>query len=694
MDGLNEDTQEVGTEEDTSPAGFDPAECVLADYQESKDYLADWHEKMQEEVEMVLDLQQYDTDLGHEKNSNFSQAKDMSLLSTCRRKWSQIGAAPIYINAFAQDNLSDPDAAERVRWALEREVYSSRKMFRRHRKRAIIGAVVGRQWFLTFGWNPKLEEITYGTLPSTDVFTCPGYQDVHDPECPYLILRFRVPVAAIRERARFYGRLDEDEIAAICPDSGSDASAKPTGPLPGMIRLDRSNPEGAPATPRQGTAVLLVAMYRDDPECAELEETLGEDSLPADKQFMRCWNCGHETSDVPRGTDGSLPEVGPQCPECLKKAGESVDSLMVPPMERVDTMEQYRTMDRFPNGRWIEVLEESQTCIYDGDWPYKKPDGTTLRSFPVGQYRIYDDPRNDIPHSDVSWQFNQQLLATFMLQWGIDQMRTSGRVIMFPKGALTDSRGRPYTPNNRLDNIAWVRDPMLLNAIKEFQPRGLPDGWGELYSALTNSYRSNLGTGELGLGPDQSKNLPVGTAHAIIESGDIPVDDAISYVRDEDGNVLGIVADMIQCCWTRAKWVRRLGEEGNAAFEYFSGADLCDTDVMVTGDPAMDVADSAKLDRLKVFFAMTPPEQELASELLHLDPSRIRKFQSAQARWQDAMRMGGGPVPGPVGRGGAVRPAPPPPRALAMPARTDLAAPGLDSLSPDLQAGLASLVKP
>jgi hypothetical protein len=698
MDDLEPDpTDAAEPEEPEEPeeTDFDAAEHVLADYETSRDYFADWHEKIAEEVEMVLDNQHHQDNLGHEKNSNYAQVTDMALLSTARRKWSQMAAAPIYINAFPRDGQTDPLSAERTKWALESEVYSTRRMFRRKRKRAIIGAEVGREWWLTFGWNPKLRAITYDTLPPTDAFRCPGYADAHDPECPWLVLRFRLPVSQIRDRARAYGQLDAEAIASIAADTGSQTTSSPTGPLPGMVKLDRSNPEGGPATPREKTAVLLVAMYREDPEAAEIEEALGSSDLAPDDQYMRCWTCGHETTDHPREADGSLPEVGDTCPECMAQDG--VESLMAPPLERVSQVESVDVRAKHPNGRWIEVLEEQRLAIYDGDWPYQKPKGGTLPSFPVGQYRVYDDPRHEIPHSDVSWQWNQALMATYLLQWAVDQMRTSGRVLIFPRGALVDGRGRPFVPNNRIDSIAWIKDPMLAKSIQEFQPRGLPSGWSELYGSLVNTFRANLGTGELGLGPDQSKNLPVGTAHAIIESGDIPVDDALANIRDEDGHVLEVIAVMLQCCWTEADWVRFLGPQGQVAYEYFSGADLCDVDVMVTGDPAFDVIQSAKLDRMKAWFDMTPPQQRMAAQLLNLDPTRVAQYQQDQMNWLAQMPpAGGGPGPGRLGMGGPDLHAPPPPPGGAPPLppmRTDLNAAGLDALSPELQAGLSSMIR-
>lgn len=619
-------------------SSFDPVDFVLREFESDVEYYRTWHEQIPEEVEFVLDQVQYRDDMGHTLDDEDAQAKDTTLLNMARRKWSQIAASPTYINCYpvSQDG-NDPLAAERTKWGLEHEVYNPAKMYRRKRRRAIIGCVVGRVWYLSAEWDSDLREVVYRTKAPIDVFPAPGWQDLHDPQCPYVKVRDEITVDEARNLARRYGQLTEEEILEIESDADaadSKGASKPSSRIPGMVNL-RNMGEDGPGSSRRNTVQVLTSMYRGDPERAVLEEELDPEDLSSDEQFMRCWTCEYETKDHPTQEDGSFPDTGEPCPNCAAKVqSEGGDPDTAPKMEAVRQLQPWRTEIKYPRGRWIVVLPNSRKCIYDGEWPYKKPnDQGTLRSFPLAQFRIYDDPRHAIPHSDVSWQWNQQALATYMLQWAVDQMRTSGRVIFLPYRGIVDERGRAWQMSNRIDQIAFVKDPMMANAVKDFQPRGLPDSWGLLYSQLVSGFKSNLGTGELGLGPEQSKNLPVGTVHAIMESGDIPTDDATGMIRDEEGLFLGVVADMLQCCWDRNRWVRYLGQDGQQAYEYFSGADLTAVDVMITGDPGFDVLQSAKLDRMAAWFKMTPPQRKLAGELLNLEPSRMAKFEQDEQQF-------------------------------------------------------------
>lgn len=696
LEDVMDEGLETGLEEEADPsaapgADWDPARQVLDDLQYAQTRYARWHELMREEVEFVLDQKQWDDNEGHGRGDEDLQAVDQSLLSACRRKWSQVKAAPIYLNAYPtnQDD-GDPMAAERMKWALEHEVYSPRKLFKRKRARALMGAVVGRIWYMHAEWDADLQEILYDTLAPTDVFKQPGCIDLHDQKTGWCIIRQRLSVQDARARARRRG-VPEVEVMKIRADSGAGTGETNTAgvPKPGMDTLDHANPEGGPAGALENVVTLLIGMYRYDPKQAVVEEALGPpEPLAPEDQYMRCWTCGYETKDhAPDSETGTLPATGMPCPQCEmdpKYDGAESDT-EVPLLQRVDTVERIERYPECPDGRWVEVLEESRIVLYNGAWPYMKPSGETLRSFPLAEYRIYDDPRWEIPHSDVSWQFNQQALATHILQWGVEQMRSSGRIIMIPRGALVDARGRALTPTNRLDQIAWLKDPMLSKGIQEFQPSGLAQGWSELLSVVTSSFRSNLGTGELGLGPDQSRDLPVGTVHAIVESGDIPVDDAIGMVREEDGAFFGVIADMIQCCWDAARWVRYLGPTGEMAYEYISSADLTGVDVEVLGAPNFDVMQGSKMERMMTWFNMLPPQQRLAAKWLNLPPSEVWQYQQDMAQFMGAGPGGAGP-PGMPGVGGAGAPAGQP----GPPQNVPPAVPGPADLPPEAVAGLES----
>jgi hypothetical protein len=650
------------TSEEQQESDWDPARQVINDLDVSEGYYRDLHTLVDEEMRFVLDQEQYEFDLGHSRSQDDVQVKDLALLSTSRRKWSQIGAAPIYINPVPLDRQGDPFASERTKWALEREVYSKRRQFQMKRKRAIVGCIVGRLWYLTMEWDEDLQEIVYDTAPKSEVHKCPGFHSVHDPLCPWVVLEKTLTVSAARRLARKRG-VPENEVREIVADPGTNAAdtARSRGTQPGTTRLDRTSPEGTPGSALAGSVKLLIGMYREDPERAEIESTLDDPvELAPEDQFMRCWQCGYETKDHPLdATTGQLPAVGEPCPQCQTDAmGEDgqmpqsdVDESM---LERVSTVEQVDRFPEFPNGRWIEVLKESRKVLYNGQWPYVKPNGQdTLRSYPMFEYYIYEDPRSDWPHSDVSWQFNMQALATYMLQWAVEQMRSSGRVIIMPKNALVDSRGRTIQYTNKLDQIAWIKDPQLAASIQEFQPRGLAQGWTELYGAISNSFRANLGTGEIGLGPGDSKDIPVGTVREIVDSGDIPVDDAIDMVREHDGQGFGVMADMIQCCWNINRWIRFLGPEGQQAFEYFSGADLVDVDVEVMGDPKFDATQAAMLSRWMEWFAMTPPQQMLTARTLNLPPSEVFQYQQAQMAFMATQPVVEEDPNAPPGKGGA-----------------------------------------
>jgi len=647
-----------GQDEDEKPA-FDALAHVRGDHQYAQSYYADWFEAIADEVALALDNEQWKFE-GDPNDQDEVAPKDLTVMSALRRKGSQLAAAPIHTRVKGQDGETDPFAAACAEFALESEVYQPRNLLRRMRARAIKGAGAARVWYLTIEWDARLRKIVYGTAAPDQVLPQPGALDIHDESCEWVHVRKQISVAAAVRRAREHG-LDGDEIERIARGGGQPqdrAQQSSTGRVPGVSDLTERGGTGPAAA--LGGYTLVTCMYRSDPEELEQELEVGDpEPLEESERYMRCYDCGYETREHPVDpVAGGLPANGDPCPQCAE-AG----AVEPPALERVDELQPVRMAPKFPEGRWIEYLEEIDLLLYDGPWPYHRPNGGTLRAFPLGQYRWYDDPRYMIPPSDVSMQYNQQLLATFMLGWAVEQMRTSGRVIVAPFNSLVDGRGRPYKFTNRTDQFAYVRDAAQTMGLKEFQPAGLPSGWTELYGALTNSFSAHLGTGELGLSPQQSKDIPVGTVRTIVESGDIPTDDALRMIRDEDGVVFTTVVEMLQCCVTEEQWWSKVGKSGQYEYGLFAGADIGDVDVIVLGDPGLDAVEQADLQKMQTFFQFTPPQQTYAAKKLGLNAYELAEYQQEQMMFEqqqlEQQLMLSGGMDGGGERGADTEPVPP-----------------------------------
>src|SRR5690242_9094920 len=132
---------------------------------------------------------------------------------------------------------------------------------------------------------------------------------------------------------------------------------------------------------------------------------------------MRCPECASEYTDHPRDDNGELPGIGNPCPRCADTKGDEA-----PNLDRIDELTTYQSSDEYPNGRKIVVLRDQEHLLYDGDWGFTKPNGRGLSSFPIMEFRSYEDPRWRHGFSDTYYQYTQQLLASAVLRMGFEQM--------------------------------------------------------------------------------------------------------------------------------------------------------------------------------------------------------------------------------------------------------------------------------
>lgn len=625
-------------EQDDEP--FDPVECALADYDHAVLYYEPWNTRLYDELEFCLEIIQYEADTGGTRDRGAVQPHDLSLLNLARRNWSQVSAAPIYLQTHAvnQDPQdTDTKGAERTKWALEREIYAPRKGYKKLRRRMLIGGFSCGLWWMRAQWNEKLQEILYDLLEPAQVNVAPGWKDHHDPTCPFVTIYEHLTYSQLEERAKPVAEggegwtIPESLNPTLSPISPG-ASQSTANVRPGQVKLSAEQGNGTrPGVPRRDVYGVITVMYREDPEGAYEAQENEPVKLTKEQRFMACDTCGYETTVHPRDVEGDLPMVGDPCPKCTARLGE--DHPDIPNLERQDEMSSVTETDVYANGRKIVILEDTEDLLFDGDWGFTNPKTKKgLDSFPLMGFRSYEDPRFFHGYSDTYYNYTGQLLASATLRMGFEQMANNVDILISPLHGLVDSKLQPFRHRAKQGRIAYLKDPSQADSLHHFQGSGLPQGWQTLYQSLQGSFQKNLGTGELGLGEQATRNIPVGTVRAIQESGEIPTDDHIAVLRDEEGSFLHVVAQMIQCKWTEPRWVRYLGADGKMAYDQFMGSDLSDVDVMITADPSLKAIRTEEADVVEKWMAAPPFQRRTMAKLLGIDSTIVTEYEADEQK--------------------------------------------------------------
>lgn len=633
----------------------DCCQLVKSLFNDALTYYSDYHTAMMEELDLSLSLHHYVDDQGNVKDRRFVQPHTLDLYHLLRHKWSQIDSTEVYLDVQPVDNYSDVDLAEDCKFALEHVVNDRRLRYMAARRRMIVGALSARAWGMKVEFDASIRpygDLVFSSVNPCDLFMAPGWVDMHDATCPWVGERTKMrlnDVLAMSEHG-----WDVSGISA----TGTMSKGRVTtdnGVVPGQVRLSR---RGAPTTgtSNQDTVTILKWWFRNDPYEETYQAPGKTVELEHDEQYYECPACKHVEDDKgPEEGPGyqeepgeygqaPKPEWGQVCPQCGQDN-----------MRLVTSVDQETSFLKYPDGRLIIVCPELDQVLYDGKWPVK------LRSFPYMLYRAYPHPEDPYGQSDVSLLWTMVLIqdATFRAGW--EQMIRNTDVIMTPRNGLEDANGDPFMFTDDQGSVAYFTDPMAASLTKHFQGSGLSPGWSTFLSSIQQSFQKNMGFNDVSMSPSQLSNAAVGAVQASVQQGEIPIQDHVNQLNDEQTMFLGVVLDYIIGTWTEERFIRYSGFDGIPRVKRILGSDLPYADVEVSAQPKLNPVDTQAINAFTQWLGFDPPARMVMAQLLNLPPSLVRKYEQAKMEFmQQQMMASVGPMGGPPPPGDGAAPMPPP----------------------------------
>lgn len=596
----------------------------------AKEFYRPWHDQSRKELAFALKLKHYVADPGNAPDALGRVAfKGRELFSKIRRMVADVTAAPLYIECQPVNPADDdPRTAEDAKFALEHDVRNPDKGFDTFVERLVLGAIAARGWFMAVDYHAECGpygEILFRTGPLSRLMWDPSVQDPWDPRCRWIIEEVpEMEVSEAKEAWKGFAKLNPDGPP---PGESDDFSYSDEA---GRVRRAASVEESS-YKPDSGTAVILKCWSRHD---GTRKKALPEsEELPEHAQYMACTadGCGFK-SDPQAG----LPEWGGPCPECLDGSGD------LNPLYRVTHETVDRELLAFKQGRRFEVIAPSQDLVgHDGSWPHD------LRNWPYMVLTRYEHPLDPIGISETALDGNQQVILNALMQRSWQQAVTSPNILAI-RGRLEAADGSDFQITDEPWLLAyWSQADGQNGRIEQFKADGIAASTVQVWNLIQNNFRADVGTGDVGVAPDQSKDIPVGTINALVESGSIPTDHLIRRLRSGLSRLFGVVHDLQRATWTVERWVRLTGAEGVESWKRMSGATLPTADVRVSADPMskrMDVEDAKAI----VQWYQLPPaiRRELAPKF-GIAPSTVERIEQTEMQLQQqAMEMQAAAMPG------------------------------------------------
>jgi hypothetical protein len=244
--------------------------------------------------------------------------------------------------------------------------------------------------------------------------------------------------------------------------------------------------------------------------------------------------------------------------------------------------------------------------LFEGSWTEGAlSKDATLCAFPYMEFSSYKHPlrRNGI--SDTAKRNMHE------------QMSNTGLLLVTVPGALRDAEGKQYKFKNLPIDIAYADSVLNAEATKFLQGPGMNAAAGQFANIIDRMWQ-DIGTGDFSasLGPERSKDIAVGTANMLQQTGDLPV-----QLHQQDLNLQEAIGGRVVLDWCRAymgdQVVSWVSDQGEAVYAHVRGQDLVPLHVTVVVGKEWVASDTDRVQAQAQLIGMLgksnlPPQAQLA----------------------------------------------------------------------------------
>jgi len=650
---MSESEKEVETD-------ADEAREFIEREQRFKDTLDRYHRAIGIEYDYAFKLKQHSAQQVRElEKKNRLKVVSLDLYDINRYSSATVAGTSVYIDAQPQSpGNSDAeqeefeDSAVIGRGALEDQVTSVDVGYPRVRRRVVrmgIGARAGAARLDIVEMGPFGREVIPVVVdPRNLTWDAERFAHFNDPLCDELWETVTADYDWVMERSGY------DNVDLLEPDNGEERipiSAEPSVPKREDQKCGRR-------------ITLKVGWLKNDDSTVEVQSPVALD--PA-KHYMACDTCGYSEEDLvdTPGYDGTQhPDTMP-CPQC----GVGPEGQTVSLMHKVGVTHEVGVMRAFSDGRRRVIVAKfcpEAGFLRDGPWP------KGLTNFPYMLFVPDPFPLEAMGNSTTFLNMDLQSLKNASLRSGFEQMDRNRDLTLVKENSIWDAQHEPYQFDGSGEPVAYVSTYDDLQGMKQMQGSGLNQAFGMWMSTIDAELSRHRGVGQISADASQIKGMPVGTVARIQETGDVPLDEVIRILREDEEQFFSRWFELICGSWPESRWFYITGKNGQSAFRLFNPARMPGLRVRVHASPSLDMVDKAKIEAAKALQDAPPSVIRLAGKSANLPKEMIDELvQAAQARMgamsgRPGLPVGSGMDAPPPGMPGlAPGPAGAPPLALA-----------------------------
>ena len=563
----------------------------------ARDYYRPWNDLYGRLLAFSMDMEHYKRENGYTNDRRRIQPKGQQLYNLIRHKTAQLSTAALNMECQPAQPMVDGTKAEVSKRLIQQTVYDPLRRYKTVRRRMILGALAAGRGCVAIEYDSRIG-VAFRNVDPRRLHTCPGFLDMHDPRNPWVIEEVPMKLSAVKAMKANGWKVPSD----LMPDDWK--SDYGTGHSQDTSRIEfegDSNQPGADEGEVDGIVTILKCYYRQNPD-GSAQEPAPTRALSRDE-----WHY--------RSPDGQRIPAGPGLEDGTEEPPIGMDGMPLPLITENDAEDAYPEM---PDGYFCVVAPfyAGKKLLFKGDWlPGKVNEDVTLTAFPYMQMLGYQHPLRLIGTSDTQLNHSMQVIdnASFRAAW--EQMRMAQAFMVFQQGSLMDESGRDFVLTDQPIQIAYAKDRIAAEAIKVHQAPGMNAAMPQ-FRTMLNQQWAYIGTGDISMPAERSRDIAVGTVQALQTMGDLPVRMHLEDLGLEESVGFRVVLDYTRAYMTAKQMVTWVADDGDMMYAEITAEDLAPMNVMVSPPSEKSILDTERLQAVSQFAGQTAQSPELMMALL------------------------------------------------------------------------------
>lgn len=581
-------------------------------WRHARDYYRPWNDLYGRLIAYCLDLEHYKRTLKLDNDIRRIQPKGQRLFNLIRHKLSLLTTDPISFDAHPIQPNADAYGAHLAKKVLEATLFDPSLRYNRNRRSMVMSALAGGRGCMAAEYDPDVPGGTCLRIVDPRRLTVtPGVLDFHDIRAPYCIEEVPMHISEVRAKAHTAGW---NVPKMLVPDGWKSDYAKGHQDdlsAPVFSGMTSENVPGADEGMDSDGIVTVLKMYSRHDPFASTEDRARRFDLPRED-----WHwLDDETGDkVP------LPET--QDPLATPPPLSRATGM---PLRLVTTMDGTEEHYLYPDGLCNIVFpfyKGDEAAGWCGDWlPGRVNPDVRMTHFPYMHLTAYHHPLRLIGKSDTELLHSLQTIDNTSTRQAWEQLRAAQALIVSMRGGLEGPDvGQPFEWTDRPIEFAYATDRLNMEGIKFMQMQGMNPSLPAFKSIIDREW-SQIGSGDIAMPDDRSRDVAVGTMQALQQQGDLPVRMHAEDLRAEESIFFRVILDQKRAYMSVPQMVQWVNDDptamdpatgqpipvGAPMAEQVTGDMLAASNIVVTAQTDWRNMDIDRVQAIAQFCGQVPP---------------------------------------------------------------------------------------